>query len=117
MNQSKLSFSLAAGEVVNGLVFSPVRFWLAAATDAGMKIFDLHQKKTLFDLRLQPQDLDAEDPLPSSSPSSSQTNQKDEGKKKLPKCPKCLSVAFSADGNYLFTGFSDGKIRCYNLSK
>jgi len=44
LNEPKHLYSLEAGDVVNGLVFSPNRYWLCAATAKCIKIFDLESK-------------------------------------------------------------------------
>ena len=44
LNEGKHLYSLEAGDIVNSLVFSPNRYWLCAATDSCVKIFDLESK-------------------------------------------------------------------------
>lgn len=38
LNDGKHLYSLEAGDIVNALVFSPNRYWLCAATSAGIKV-------------------------------------------------------------------------------
>lgn len=85
-------YSLEAGETINGLAFSPSRYWLCAATPKSVKIWDLESKKVVADLKPE-------------------TKKEDKSKAK----PECLSVAWSADGNTLFSGYSDGAIRVWGV--
>lgn len=48
LNEGKHLYSLEAGDTINALVFSPNRYWLCAATDSAVKIFDLESKVSLF---------------------------------------------------------------------
>ena len=41
LNEGKRLYSLDAGEIIHSLVFSPNRYWLCAATDECIKIWDL----------------------------------------------------------------------------
>jgi guanine nucleotide-binding protein subunit beta-2-like 1 protein len=107
--EGKFLYSLAAGDIVNSLVFSPNHFWLAAATDSGLKIFCLNQKKVIHDIKYQPHDLEEEVVVPVSG------DEVQEKKKKPPKIPKCETVTFCADGTYLYAGFSDGYVRAWNI--
>ena len=38
LNEGKRLYSLDAGEIIHALVFSPNRYWLCAATSAGIKV-------------------------------------------------------------------------------
>jgi guanine nucleotide-binding protein subunit beta-2-like 1 protein len=86
LNDGKHLYSLEAGDVVNALVFSPNRYWLCAATASGIKIFDLESKSIVDDLHPEVAD----------------------GKK-----VECTSLAWSADGQSLFAGFSDNLVRVW----
>ena len=44
LNEAKHLYSLEAGDIVHSLVFSPNRYWLCAATEKGIKIWDLESK-------------------------------------------------------------------------
>lgn len=89
LNEGKHLYSLEAGDIVNALVFSPNRYWLCAATAAGIKIFDLESKSIVDDLR----------------PESADGNQKIE----------CTSLAWSADGQTLYAGFTDNVVRVWTV--
>ncbi|KAF0984926.1 hypothetical protein FDP41_000825 [Naegleria fowleri] len=80
---------LEGNDVINALSFSPTKYWLCAATDNCIKIWDLQSKSVLAEL------------VPES---------------KGGKMPACISLAWSADGTTLFSGYTDNTIRvwgCY----
>ncbi|KAL0079977.1 guanine nucleotide-binding protein subunit beta-2-like 1 [Phycomyces blakesleeanus] len=95
LNESKHLYSLEAGDVVNALTFSPNRYWLCAATASCIKIWDLESKSPVDELR----------------PDFPQV-----GKRKT-RDPECLSVAWSADGSTLFSGYTDNLIRVWQVSR
>jgi len=43
--------SLDAGDTIHALVFSPVRYWLCAATASTIKIWDLESKNCVAELK------------------------------------------------------------------
>jgi len=90
LNEGKRLYSLDAGEIIHSLVFSPNRYWLCAATDECIKIWDLESKIVVDTL------------LPEESESG--------------KVPGCVSLQWSADGSTLFAGYTDGLIRVYTVS-
>jgi guanine nucleotide-binding protein subunit beta-2-like 1 protein len=94
LQEGKHLYSLDAGDTINALVFSPNRYWLCAATAQSIKIWDLESKNLVDDLR--PEDV----PPPS--------------KKSLP--IGCLSLCWSADGNTLYSGYTDGGIRIWSVT-
>eukprot|EP00403_Amphidinium_massartii_P030837 CAMPEP_0178398370 /NCGR_PEP_ID=MMETSP0689_2-20121128/14738_1 /TAXON_ID=160604 /ORGANISM="Amphidinium massartii, Strain CS-259" /LENGTH=312 /DNA_ID=CAMNT_0020019131 /DNA_START=201 /DNA_END=1139 /DNA_ORIENTATION=+ len=89
VNDGKHLYSLDAGGNINALTFSPKNYWLCAATDSSIKVWDLENKDVL-------------DELSSTNP---------------PKCgiPWCVSLTWSADGNVLFAGSTDGNIYVYEV--
>ncbi len=89
LNEGKRLYSLDAGEIINGLCFSPNRYWLCAATDDSIKIWDLESKVVVDTLR--PEDVGD-------------------------KMPQCTCLAWSADGSTLFAGYSDNIIRVYAVT-
>jgi guanine nucleotide-binding protein subunit beta-2-like 1 protein len=95
LNEGKRLYSLDAGEIINGLCFSPNRYWLCAATDDSIKIWDLESKIVVDTLR--PDVNDEETGIPG-------------------KIPACTSLAWSADGSTLFAGFTDHIIRVYAVN-
>merc|ERR1719514_1259 len=74
------------GDIIHALCFSPNRYWLCAATDNCIRIWDLEGKGIVDELKL---DLPARDPKSKALPTS------------------CISLAWSADGNTLFGGYTD----------
>jgi guanine nucleotide-binding protein subunit beta-2-like 1 protein len=93
LNEGKRLYSLDAGEIIHSLCFSPNRYWLCAATDKEIKIWDLESKVVVASLR----------------PALFDTlNLSKKGR-----APHCTSLAWSADGSTLFAGYSDSVIRVY----
>ena len=90
LNEGKRLYSLDAGEIINGLVFSPNRYWLCAATEHGIKIWDLESKVVVDTLRVE---------------------ESESGK-----APACTCLAWSADGSTLFAGYTDKIIRVYAVT-
>lgn len=82
--------SFDAGNEIHALAFSPNRFWLCVAMDACIKIYDLENGVVVEDL------------IAESSGNSR-------------KVPKCLCLAWSADGNKLFAGYDDNDIRVWQV--
>lgn len=93
LNEPKHLYSLDAGNVIHVLVFSPNRYWLCAATATSIKIWDLLSKTIVDDLRPE-------------FPSTKSGNQ-----------PECVSLAWSADGSTLFSGYTDSLIRVWQVSQ
>lgn len=93
LNEGKHLYSLEAGDVIHALVFSPNRYWLCAATASCIKIWDLESKSIVDELR----------------PDFEQH------KKSNP--PMCISLAWSIDGQTLFSGYTDNAIRVWQVSR
>jgi len=85
-------YSLDGSDVIHELVFSPNRYWLCAATGSSIKIWDLESKATVAELVPE---------LP------------DMGKKAMK--PECISLAWSADGSTLYSGYTDNTIRVWGV--
>jgi guanine nucleotide-binding protein subunit beta-2-like 1 protein len=96
LNEGKHLYSLDAGDIINSMTFSPSRYWLCAATDSGIRVFDLQNKVEIQYLN-------------KSSEADFTTVQADSN-------PGCLSLAWSSDGQTLFSGYTDGIIRVWGLS-
>jgi guanine nucleotide-binding protein subunit beta-2-like 1 protein len=94
LNEAKHLYTLAGGESVNSLVFSPNRYWLCAASGPSIKIWDLENKIVVDELKPQ------------------LFNQVENGGAE----PDCTSLAWSADGQTLFAGYTDGLIRVWQIS-
>jgi len=91
VNDGKHLYSLDAGGTINALTFSPKNYWLCAATDTAIKIWDLENKTVLDELHT-----------------------KEQPKNGL---PWCVSLTWSADGNTLFAGATDGSIYVYEVGE
>ena len=92
--EGKRLYSLDAGDIIHSLCFSPNRYWLCAATSSCVKIWDLESKSIVAELR------------PDFPPVGKKATQ-----------PYCLSLCWSADGATLFSGYTDGIIRVWAVSR
>ncbi|KAK6500352.1 cross-pathway control WD-repeat protein cpc2 [Arthrobotrys musiformis] len=97
LNESKHLYSLSAGDEIHALVFSPNRYWLCAATSSSIVIFDLEKKSRVDELKPE---------FPSNSLNPEKKKSRD---------PECVSLAWSADGQTLFAGYTDNKIRAWGV--
>jgi len=95
LNEGKHLYSLDAGDIINALVFSPNRYWLCAATDSSIKIWDLETKAVVTELKKDTADFF-------------------QGQRQLPRV-SCLSLAWSHDGRTLYSGYSDNVIRVWTV--
>merc|ERR550537_1757928 len=84
VNDGKHLYSLDAGGTINSLTFSPKNYWLVAATDTSIKVWDLENKNVQDEI------------FP---PTKNKTG-----------LPWLVSMSWSADGNMLFAGSTDGSI-------
>lgn len=92
LNSGAHLFTLNAGGVVNALAFSPNRFWLCAAAGGSVKVFDLQSTSVVDELVADIQEGDNR-----RSPA------------------ECLCLAWSADGNRLYGGYTDNHIRTWRV--
>jgi len=79
--------------IVNAVQFNTTYQWLAAATDTGIKIWDIANES---------QNLFAQIKISNDTESS--------------KAPRCVSICWSANGKRIYVGCSDGLIRVYNVT-
>ncbi|GLU18312.1 hypothetical protein SLE2022_346180 [Rubroshorea leprosula] len=100
--EGKRLCSLDAGAVINVLCFSPNRYWLCAATEQSIKIWDLESKSIVEDLKV---DLKAE----------AEKSEGDCASNK--KVIYCTSLNWSADGSTLFSGYTDGVVRVWGIGR
>jgi len=91
LNEGRHLSSLDAGDIIHALVFSPIRYWLCAATASAIKIWDLESKVCVDELK----------------PEIKQS------KKAVP--IQCIPLAWSADGTTLFAGYTDNIIRVWGV--
>merc|ERR1712118_551101 len=89
LSEGKRLYSLDAGDIIHALCFSPNRYWLCAATQSCIKIWDL-ETKTIVD-EFSPEFLPV-------------------GKKA--QMPYCTSLAWSKDGQTLYAGYTDNISVC-----
>merc|ERR1712153_277682 len=85
--------TLDHAHTINALCFSRNRYWLCAATGPSIKIWDLESKNMVEELKPE---------VPGNSSKAGP--------------PQCLSMAWSADGQTLFAGYSDNQIRVWQVS-
>ncbi|XP_077433842.1 small ribosomal subunit protein RACK1-like [Vanacampus margaritifer] len=93
LNEGKHLYTLDSGATINALCFSPNCYWLCAATGPSIKIWDLEGKIIVDELRQE----------------VISTNCKAEP-------PQCTSLAWSADGQTLFAGYTDNQIRVWQVT-
>ncbi|KAJ6838536.1 guanine nucleotide-binding protein subunit beta-like protein [Iris pallida] len=92
LSEGKRLYSLDAGAIIHCLRFSPNRYWLCAATEESVKIWDLESKSIVQDLKPDP---------------PANKNQ----------MLYCTSLSWSCDGSTLFTGYTDGTIRVWGITR
>lgn len=92
INEGKPMYSLAAGDTINALCFSPIRYWLCAATDSMIRIWDLESKSVVADLTKDVEDFGAKNAN-----------------------PRPISLCWSSDGQVLFAGYTDNIIRVWEV--
>lgn len=94
LNDDRHLYTLDHNDIINTLCFSPNRYWLCVATGPTIKIWNLESKQMVDELK-------PEIFVPSQSKA---------------KPPQCLSLAWSADGQTLFAGYTDNLIRVWQVS-
>jgi len=94
LTEGKHLYSLDAGDIIHALTFSPTRYWLCAATEQSIKIWDLESKSLVADLNKS---------YPDFQPKSAN--------------PACTALAWSADGTTLFAGYTDNMIRVWEVTR
>jgi len=92
--------SLDASKVIYALCFSPVRYWLCAATEADIKIWDLESKVLVVSLNLYTMEPEVLKPIAPESRAQP---------------VQCISLAWSQNGSTLFAGYTDGVIRVWHV--
>jgi len=93
LNEGKHLYTLEGGDIINALCFSPNRYWLCAAVGPSIKIWDLEGKSVVDELRPEVMNMG--------------------GKAAL----SCISLAWSADGQTLFAGYTDKLIRVWQVTR
>jgi guanine nucleotide-binding protein subunit beta-2-like 1 protein len=90
VNDGKHLYSLDASSPINALTFSPKNYWLCAATDVSIKIWDLENKSVQDEI----------------FPTQKNKNG----------LPWIVSMTWSADGNMLYCGGTNGDIFVYETA-
>ncbi|AEA39105.1 guanine nucleotide-binding protein beta SU like protein (nucleomorph) [Cryptomonas paramecium] len=91
LQEAKHLYSLDINESINCLCFCPTRYWLCAGTSKGVKIWDLESKVMIEKVKAD---------LP--------------GYDMFKNKPMSMSINWTADGNFFFSGFIDGELKiCY----
>ena len=90
LNEGKHLYTLDAKESIEALTFSPNRYWLCAAAGSSIRIWDLESKVEV-------------DLLEATAMAGKAA-------------PRCLSLAWSADGQTLFAGYTDNVIRVWQVT-
>ncbi len=92
LNDGKHLYTLENQDPINSLCFSPNRYWLCAASGPCINVWDLESKNLVVEAKPDVPGTAKADP------------------------PQCLSMAWSADGQTLFAGYSDNMIRVWQVS-
>jgi len=98
LNEGRHLSTLEANDTIHALCFSPVRYWLCAATASAIRIWDLESRSTVCeDIKIPPRN---------ASPVTKNF-------KGVP--TQAISIAWSGDGVTLFAGCTDNVIRVYSV--
>merc|ERR1711963_1177981 len=99
LSEGKWLYSLPEiGNTINALTFSPGEFWLCAATDSSIMIWDLQDKTLVTELNKNHPEFYAGQSVNEKTPD-----------------PACISLAGSADGHTLYAGYTDNVIRVWHV--
>lgn len=91
LSENKSLYTLNSGDEIYALAFSPNRYWLCAATSSSIKIYNLQERELMDELKPE---------------FTSEASGKE---------PECISLAWSADGQNLFAGYTDNVIRVWQV--
>ncbi|GAU14414.1 hypothetical protein TSUD_249540 [Trifolium subterraneum] len=84
------------GSIVHALSFCRSQYWLCAATDSIIKIWDLRSKSIVEEFKVE---------------AEGESSIKTEAEATEKKVIYCTSLNWSEDGNTLFSGYTDGVVR------
>ncbi|EFA80228.1 G beta like protein [Heterostelium album PN500] len=99
LQTGKALYKLEARNTINALAFSPNKYWLCAATDDKILIWDLLTKSVLLEIVL---------PRPPVNPDSK--------RRREIRLPACISLCWAPDGTTLYAGYTDNIIRVFSIS-
>lgn len=88
LSRGEALYELECGEPINQISFCPNRYWLCAATESAIRIWDLESKDVVAQL------------VPESQSKTA---------------PQCTSIAWSMDGSTLYSGYTDNTIRVWTV--
>jgi len=97
LNEGRHLSTLEAGDTIHALSFSPIRYWLCAATASCLRIWNLESRGTVCDDLIIPQPI--------------------RGARYKGVPVQCISIAWSHDGDTLFAGCTDNVIRVFQVEK
>jgi len=92
-------YELECNQPINQISFCPNRYWLCAATESSIRIWDLEAKVVIAEL----------------NPEGKDGNERDPADKKKRATPQCTSIAWSLDGSTLYSGYTDNMVRVWSV--
>ncbi|CAK8572402.1 unnamed protein product [Lathyrus sativus] len=99
-SKGKRLFSFETGSTIHALCFCPNRYWVCAATESSIMIWDLESETVVDDLKINDLKPEAE------STTTAGTD----------KVIHCTCLNWSADGTTLFSGYTDGVVRVWGFN-
>jgi guanine nucleotide-binding protein subunit beta-2-like 1 protein len=93
LHEGHLLYTLEAGDEITSLCFSPNRYWLCAAVNDKIIVWDLETKGIIIEA--------TPENLPSVGPKGVQH--------------RCLCLTWQTDGNTLFAGYTDNCVRVFDV--
>jgi len=92
--------TIEAGSTINQIQFNPKLQWVSAATENGIRVWDLgsDSEKPIADLTVEPR------------------RKESQAKSKKGKSATCTSLVWNPTGKKLFGGFNDGLIRVWQVT-
>lgn len=99
---------------INQVLFSPIKYWIVAASDNGILVWNLPKDKIIARLTVQDDELDD---IKLEQEEDEDELEERKKKLKLKKDVACTSIEWNRNGTLLFAGFADNKIRVYEVVK
>jgi guanine nucleotide-binding protein subunit beta-2-like 1 protein len=99
---------------INQVLFSPVKYWIVAATDNGILVWNLPKDKIIARLSVQE---DENEEFKLEREDEEKDDKEKDQKLKKKRDIACTSIAWSREGNLLFAGFTDNLVRVYEVVK
>lgn len=96
---------------INQVLFSTTKYWIVAASDDGLVLWDLVNDTVIAEISVNQGDED-ESESESEEEGAAAEEKKVVEKKKVP----CLSIAWSKNGNFLYSGWADNQVRVYEVT-